>query len=76
MFYKKCKTSVVRSRASASAILQPAVFALLICTAQALQELEKGCELFPETVTAKVRKLYEHTDAIESATRLNKLKIL
>jgi hypothetical protein len=30
---------------------------------QARQELEKGCELFPETVKAKVRKLYEHADA-------------
>ena len=27
------------------------------------KELEKGCELFPETVKAKVRKLYEHADA-------------
>jgi hypothetical protein len=30
---------------------------------QARQELEKGCELFPEMVKAKVRKLYEHADA-------------
>ena len=28
---------------------------------QARQELEKGCELFPETVKAKVRKLYERS---------------
>jgi hypothetical protein len=54
-------------RAYASAMLHldaakamPAIGAML--AQQARQELEKGCELFPETVKAKVRKLYEHAD--------------
>jgi hypothetical protein len=39
----------------------PAIGSMLAQTAR--QELEKGCELFPETVKAKVGKLYEHADA-------------
>ena len=35
----------------------------LMLAQQARQELEKGCESFPATVKAKVRKLYEHADA-------------
>ena len=30
---------------------------------QARQAIEKGCELFPETVEAQVRKLYADADA-------------
>jgi hypothetical protein len=52
-------------RAYASAMLHldaakamPAIGGML--AQQARQELEKGCKLFPETVRAKVRKLYEH----------------
>jgi hypothetical protein len=54
-------------RAYASAMLHldaakcmPLIGSMLAQTAR--QELEKGCELFPETVKAKVRKLYDHAD--------------
>lgn len=33
---------------------------------QARQEIEKGCELFPETVKARIGKLDEHAEAKRS----------
>ena len=35
----------------------------LMMAKQARQELERACELFPDTVKTKVRKLYEQVDA-------------
>ena len=70
-------------RAYASAMLHldaakcmPLIGSMLAETAR--QELEKGCELFPETVKAKVRKLYEHADAkrtqrhVDAATKVDR----
>ena len=54
-------------RAYASAMLHldvakamPAIGGML--AQQARQELEKGCELFPETVKAMVRNIYEYAE--------------
>ena len=52
-----------RAYASAMLHLDAATAMPAICgplAQQGRKELEKGCELFPETVKAAVRKLYEH----------------
>lgn len=80
---KKKNASKKYYRAYASPMLNldaakamPAIGGML--AQQARQELEKGCELFPESVKAKVRKLYECADAkrtqrqVDAATKVDR----